>query len=93
MRAKRVNEIKFERGKKPVGRTSREYQESVMKEIEDLGVKFWFNFDKGEEEKEKTLEHIEEIKERVEKLLEVGVKPEDITISLAFLNASFLPRH
>jgi hypothetical protein len=56
-------------------------KEGIFKDLEKRGVRMWFQWDGGEEEKKKVIENIDKIEKVVNKLIEVGFDIKDMEIS------------
>jgi hypothetical protein len=69
--------INFERGKEP----KEALQIGIRKSLERMGVEFDMTWDQTGEAEVKVNENIEKINKTIKLLVDVGVKPEDISIS------------
>jgi len=56
-------------------------KEGIFKNLEKRGVRMWFQWDGGEEEKKKVIENIVEIEGVVNKLIKAGFDIKDMEIS------------
>lgn len=83
MRAKKVYEAQFEKGKKPVGMESPEGIDNWIKSWQDKGLNFGWQFFKGDDEQGKREfvgKYHPQIEKYLKKLNEVGVPYENMTL-------------